>query len=265
MTFRTKAAAHAHWIFDGCPPDLRAVSEPYCKGGGEDSAGRVTNVLKCEETMFTGIIEEVGTIKSVREGPDQASLLISAAQISGSLSLGDSVDVNGACLTVVEHSAENFLCELSLETVRLTTLSRIRIGSPANLERALTLNSRLGGHLVQGHVDGLGELVSALPRGNGLEMSFTYPMELERYFVRKGSIAVDGISLTIASLQKGTFTVAVIPHTIEITNLKFLKIGDAVNLETDIIGRYLERFAQSGLTGNANSKLTVDYLREQGF
>jgi riboflavin synthase len=215
--------------------------------------------------MFTGIIEEVGTIRSVREGSDQASLLISAAQISGNVSQGDSVDVNGACLTVVQHSNEDFRCELSLETLRFTTLSRIRIGSPVNLERALTLNSRLGGHLVQGHVDGLGELVSAIPRGNGFEMSFTYPLELERYLVGKGSIAVDGISLTIASLQKGAFTVAVIPHTIEITNLKFLKIGDAVNLETDIIGRYLERFAQMGLIGNGSSKLTVEYLREQGF
>jgi riboflavin synthase len=215
--------------------------------------------------MFTGIIEEVGAIKSLREGPEQASLLISAAQISGSLALGDSVDVNGACLTVVQHSRENFLCELSLETLRLTTLSRIRLGSPVNLERALTLNSRLGGHLVQGHVDGLGEMVSALPTGNGFEMLFTYPPELERYLVRKGSIAVDGISLTIASLQKNTFTAAVIPHTVERTNLKYLKIGDAVNLETDIIGRYLERFAQLGLTKNEDSKLTVEYLREQGF
>jgi riboflavin synthase len=215
--------------------------------------------------MFTGIIEEVGTIKSVREGPDQASISISAAQISGGLALGDSVAVNGACLTVVQHSNESFVCELSLETLRLTTLSRIRIGSPVNLERALTLNSRLGGHLVQGHVDGLGEMVAALPTGNGFEMSFTYPSELERYLVHKGSIAVDGISLTIASLQKNNLTVAVIPHTVEMTNLKYLKIGDAVNLETDIIGRYLERFAQLGLIRNENPKLTLEYLKEQGF
>jgi riboflavin synthase len=215
--------------------------------------------------MFTGIIEEVGTLKSLREGPAQASLSIAAMHISGSLALGDSVAVNGACLTVVQHSDESFICELSLETLRLTTLSRIRIGSPVNLERSLTLNSRLGGHLVQGHVDGLGELVSALPRGNGLEMSFAYPAELERYLVRKGSIAVDGISLTIASLQNHAFTVAVIPHTIEMTNLKYLKIGHLVNLETDIIGRYLERFVQLGLTGNDQSKLTVEYLKEQGF
>jgi riboflavin synthase len=215
--------------------------------------------------MFTGIIEEVGTIQSVQEGPDQASLLISAAQISGGLALGDSVAVNGACLTVVHYSNENFLCELSLETLRLTTLARIRIGSPVNLERSLTLNSRLGGHLVQGHVDGLGEMAAAIPTGNGFEMSFTYPPELERYLVRKGSIAVDGISLTIASLQKNTFAVAVIPHTVATTNLKYLKIGDAVNLETDIIGRYLERFAQLGLTRTENSKLTLEYFTEQGF
>jgi len=215
--------------------------------------------------MFTGIIEEVGTVKSVREGSDQATLLISAAGISGSLNLGDSVAVNGACLTVVQHSRESFLCELSLETLRATTLSRIRVESPVNLERSLTLGSRLGGHLVQGHVDGLGELASALPKGNGFEMSFAYPAELERYLVRKGSIAVDGISMTIASLQKNSFTVAVIPHTIEMTNLKRLKVGDAVNLETDIIGKYLERFVQLRLTESQNSKLTVEYLREQGF
>jgi riboflavin synthase len=218
-----------------------------------------------EGTMFTGIIEEVGTIKSIREGPDQAALLISANQISGSLGLGDSVSVNGACLTVVQHSTENFLCELSLETLRLTTLSRIKIGSPVNLERALTLNSRLGGHLVQGHVDGLGALASSLRKGNGVEISFTYPIALERYLVRKGSIAVDGISMTIASLQKDSFTVAAIPHTIEMTNLKHLKIGDAVNLETDIIGKYLERFVQLGVAGNENKKLTAAYLRGQGF
>lgn len=215
--------------------------------------------------MFTGIIEEMGSIRDLREGSGQATLLIAAAQIPGSLNVGDSIAVNGVCLTVVERNSGSFLCELSLETLRLTTFARAKPGSPVNLERPLTLNSPLGGHLVQGHVDGLGELVSSLPAGNGLELSFRYPRELERYLVYKGSIAVDGISLTIASLQPGSFAVAVIPHTVSATNLKHLRIGDAVNLEVDVVGKYLERFFQLGVAGSGNSRLTFEYLKEQGF
>jgi riboflavin synthase len=221
--------------------------------------------FKREGSMFTGIIEEMGSIRAVREGPEQATLLIAASQIPGSLNLGESIAVNGVCLTVVERNSDSFLCELSLETLRLTTFARAKAGSPVNLERPLTLNSPLGGHLVQGHIDGLGELISTLTAGNGLEMSFRYPRELERYLVYKGSIAVDGISLTIASLQPGSFAVAVIPHTVSATNLKHLRIGDAVNLEVDIVGKYLERFFQLGMAGSGNPKLTFEYLKEQGF
>src|ERR1044071_1132183 len=214
--------------------------------------------------MFTGIIQELGVVRALRPGPDGASLTVAAQGIAGALRQGNSVAVNGVCLTVTELGAETFSCDLSAETLRCSTLGRLRAGTPVNLERPLAVGDRLDGHFVLGHVDGTGKLVSKVPGGGGCAMSFEFSRELERYLVYKGSIAVDGISLTLASLEADTFTVANIPHTLQVTNLKDLNPGDDVNLATDILGRYVERFFQAGITRNS-PELTFEYLKERGF
>jgi len=215
--------------------------------------------------MFTGIIEDLGVVRALRPEPDGASLTVAAERIAGDLRQGNSVAVNGVCLTVTELGAETFSCDLSAETLRRSTLGRTRAGMPVNLERPLAVGDRLDGHFVLGHVDGTGRLVSKVPAGGGCTMSFEFPRELERYLVYKGSIAVDGISLTVASLEADTFTVAIIPHTLQVTNLKDLNPGNDVNLETDILGKYVERFFQAGMTRENSPKLTFEYLKERGF
>lgn len=217
--------------------------------------------------MFTGIIEEAGLIRSLRPASAGALIQIEAGRIAPGLKPGDSVAVNGVCLTVKEATGQRFTCDLSAETLRRSSLGQAVAGTIVNLERPLAVGDRLGGHIVQGHIDGVGKLVSSVPSGEGVEMEFSFPAELERYFVSKGSVAVDGISLTVASLRKNSFVVAVIPHTYRATNLHGLRPGDAVNLEGDILAKYFERFFQLGLTREPAPKrrLTVDELREQGY
>lgn len=223
-----------------------------------------------EANLFTGIVEETGIIRELQAGNQSAILTIGAKIIPPMLKLGESIAVNGVCLTAVRVDKESFACDLSMETLRRSSLSHASQRTIVNLERPMVLGGRMGGHLVQGHVDGVGELISAIPSGNGIDLRISYPVELERYLIHKGSIAVDGISLTVASLQNGSFSVAVIPHTFKATNLRFLKPGDPVNLEADILGKYFERFFQLGLrpgetAPGVDSRLTVDYLEEQGF
>ncbi|MBZ5498277.1 MAG: riboflavin synthase [Acidobacteriia bacterium] len=217
--------------------------------------------------MFTGIIEEAGIIRSLRPGSAGATMLIEAQRIAPGLKSGDSVAVNGVCLTVVITRGGSFSCDLSAETLRRSSLEQAREGQLVNLERPLAVGDRLGGHIVQGHVDGVGRFITSVPSGEGMEMEFSFPPELERYLVNKGSVAVDGISLTVASLKKTAFVVAVIPHTFRVTNLRHLKPGDMVNLEVDILAKYFERFFQLGMTRDQVPKqeLTVDFLREQGY
>jgi riboflavin synthase len=215
--------------------------------------------------LFTGIIEEVGKVRSLRHQADSAVLHVSSRTIAPELNPGDSIAVNGACLTVTARDDGGFLCDLSPETIRRSTLGSARRGMAVNLERPLSLGSRLGGHFVQGHVDGIGRLISRAPGGDGSIVTIGYPAELQRYLVCKGSVAVDGISLTISALEGDTFSVAVIPFTLKMTNLAGLENGSAVNLEVDILGKYVERFFQLGLASKAPSGLSADYLREQGF
>ncbi len=216
--------------------------------------------------MFTGIIEEVGTIRELRLVSEGAVLTTAGRIVPPGLKIGDSVAVSGVCLTATVTGQEVFSCDISSETLRRSNFLHARQGSKVNLERSMTLGGRLGGHIVQGHVDGIGKLISRTRSGAGWEMSFEFPLDLERYLVYKGSIAVDGVSLTIASLGKNAFSVAVIPHTLESTTLGQLRIGDAVNLETDILGKYFERFFQLGLMQKEKpAKLTAEYLRDQGF
>ncbi len=217
--------------------------------------------------MFTGIIEETGLIQELRFLSQGATITIGAGFTATDLKIGDSISVNGVCLTATRIDAGFFACDISAETLRISNFKLARQGSRVNLERSLRIGDRLGGHFVQGHVDGIGRLISKTASGDGFEMSFDFPRELERYMVYKGSIAVNGISLTISSLSKGVFSVAVIPHTFESTNLNQLIIGDLVNLEVDILGKYFERFFQLGLkqTKGNPSRITSEYLKDQGF
>jgi riboflavin synthase len=197
--------------------------------------------------LFTGIVEEVGTVGAIIAGPQGATLTIKAPRLGPSVKVGESVAVNGVCLTATRTKGDEFACDLSTETLKRSSLRQVGAGAPVNLERALALGDRLGGHMVQGHVDGVGNLVSSVRCGEGWEMEFSFPQELERFLVHKGSIAVDGISLTIATLGERSFKVAVIPHTYRASNLGTLRIGDPVNLEPDLLGKYFERFIQLGL------------------
>lgn len=217
--------------------------------------------------MFTGIIEEIGKIQELRFMPQGAMITIGAGVVSSDMKIGDSVAVNGVCLTATRIASAAFICDISAETLRVSSFRQAKQGSRVNLERALRVGDRLGGHFVLGHVDGIGRLISKTASGQGFEMSFDFPRELERYLVYKGSIAVHGISLTISSISKGIFSVAVIPHTFDSTNLSQMTIGDIVNLEVDILGKYFERFFQLGLKQSERSGavLTSDYLKDQGF
>ncbi len=217
--------------------------------------------------MFTGIVEEVGSIRELRIGSEGAEVTVACPRLAPAVRIGDSVAVNGVCLTATGVAADRFTCDISAETLRRTALGKARAGSRVNLERALEAGGRLGGHFVQGHVDDVGRFLARTPSGQGFEISFGYPGDLARYLVYKGSIAVDGISLTISGLRQGDFTVSVIPHTLKETTLAALGPGDAVNLEVDILGKYFERYFQLGLFGNAGgaARITADYLKDQGF
>ncbi len=217
--------------------------------------------------MFTGIIEEVGSIKELRFLPEGAGITIGAKTVLNELKMGDSIAVNGVCLTATSAGSDSFVCDVSDETLRRSSFRQAKPGTRVNLERSLRIGDRLGGHFVLGHVDDVGKLIAKTASGKGYEMSFDFPGELERYLVHKGSISVDGISLTIASLDKTSFSVSVIPHTFQSTNLNQLMIGSLVNLEVDILGKYFERFFHLGreLDEKPGSKLTADYLKSQGF
>lgn len=217
--------------------------------------------------MFTGIIEEVGTIRELRAASGGAMLKVAADTVARGLKTGDSVAVNGVCLTATQTGAGFFYCDISSETLRISTFGKARPGMRVNLERSLIFGDRLGGHFVQGHVDGMGRLADRRPSGDGMEMSFAFPKELDRYLVYKGSVAVDGISLTVSKLEPGLFSVAVIPHTLKSTNLGLLDIGDEVNLETDVLGRYVERLLRAVLDQPEKTQRvwTEQYLKSQGF
>jgi riboflavin synthase len=215
--------------------------------------------------LFTGIIEEIGIIRSRGRASQTAMLVVTAEKIPATLQVGDSIAVNGVCLTATERGEKSFVCDLSAETLKRTSLASAGPGTPVNLERPMAADGRFGGHFVLGHVDGVARLISAVADGDGSVMSFQYPPELARYLVCKGSVTVDGISLTIAALDQHSFAVAVIPHTFRATNLGARRAGDEVNIEVDILGKYFERFFQLGLLQGHNSTLTLDYLKKQGF
>jgi riboflavin synthase len=195
--------------------------------------------------MFTGIIEETGKIDSISIKGNSAVIRIKCSKVLEDSKIGDSIAVNGVCLTATAISSNTFSADISYETIKRTSLANAVAGTKVNLERAMTLTSRLGGHLVSGHVDCLGTIDSITPKGESYVLRVRFPSELNKYVAEKGSITIDGISLTIASISGQTFDVAVIPHTFKETVLADKRKGDKVNLEADVIARYLERLMKN--------------------
>ena len=217
--------------------------------------------------MFTGIIEHLGKVASLtasRDGGRLAIDLTSAPQIAAEIKQGDSIAVNGCCLTVVEHDKRHFAADLSGETLRRTSLGEKKPGDPVNLERPLTAGARLGGHFVQGHVDGVGRVTSLTPEGENWWLSIEVPENLRRYIAEKGSISIEGISLTVARWHDGIASIAIIPFTYQHTNVHALSVGTAVNLEVDILAKYVESLL-TPVKANSATRLSIKELAEQGF
>lgn len=216
--------------------------------------------------MFTGIIEEVGALERLAGG----EIAIRAKKVLEDVALGDSIAVNGICLTVTHFDAAHFTADVMPETVRRTSLAELKRGSRVNLERALTLRSRLGGHIVSGHIDGVGTIAAMQEEGNAILLRVCASADILRYVVEKGSVALDGISLTVARVSAADFTVSLIPHTREITNLREKRMGNRLNIETDILGKYVEKLFSGARKGESDApksagKITMDFLRQQGF
>lgn len=217
--------------------------------------------------MFTGIIERFGKIASLEQSKDGGRLRVSLANapdIAAEIKIGDSIAVNGCCLTVVEFDGSSFLTDLSGETLRRTSFGEKKTGDIVNLERPLLASARLGGHFVQGHVDGVGRVTELIPEGENWWLSVRVPENLRRYVAEKGSIAIDGISLTVARWKDGIAGIAIIPYTYKFTDVQSMTPGDAVNLECDILAKYMESLLE-GHKDQAAPGLTISQLTEQGF
>jgi riboflavin synthase len=216
--------------------------------------------------VFTGIIEEMGVVKTVTNGKSGTGLTILAKTVLEGLTIGDSIAVNGVCQTVVGFDPTQFTVDVSPETMKVTTLGTGKAGDPVNLERAMRLSDRLGGHLVTGHVDGVGTVRDRAQDANAIQMTIAAPHEILKLCVLKGSIAVDGISLTINEVTAQGFRVTLIPHTAKVTTLGVKRVGDPVNLETDLIGKFVERLLREreGLP-RQDIKIDQDYLSRRGL
>lgn len=210
--------------------------------------------------MFTGIVEEMGTVRRLNQSPNRCELELSASKVLEGTQIGDSIAVNGVCLTVIRLGEEHFTADVMPETLRRSNLRQLKPGSKVNLERAMAANGRFGGHIVAGHIDGTGKILAMQPEGNAVLVTISATPELLRYVVEKGSIAIDGISLTVAKVSHTDFTVSLIPHTGEETTLLKHRSGEIVNLETDIIGKYVEKLMQPKSNG-----VTMELLQQNGF
>ena len=205
--------------------------------------------------MFTGIVEELGEIVAIERGSESAVLSVRGAVVTSDVTGGASIAVNGVCLTVVEHGAQTFSVDVMAETLKRSSLGALRAGSKVNLERAMAASTRFGGHIVQGHVDGTAQILARLPGDNWEVVQFTLPPELSRFVVEKGSITVDGVSLTVSAITDDTFSVSLIPTTLDLTTLGHKAVGDPVNLEVDVIAKYVEKLvrAYSGASTGAHT------------
>jgi len=191
--------------------------------------------------MFTGIVQEMGVLADIEDLPAGRRLTIEAPTLLAHAQVGESIAVNGVCLTIVHLEGNRFQADVGAETLRRTTLGKLQVGAPVNLERPLTLTQPLGGHIVQGHVDGVGVVLRRSEEGSSVWMEIGAPPEIMRYIVEKGSVAVDGVSLTVASRKEGSFAVSLIPHTLAVTTLGTRRVGDEVNIEVDILAKYVEQ------------------------
>lgn len=216
--------------------------------------------------MFTGIVEEVGKIKTISMGSSSAVLTISASKVLENTKLGDSIAVNGVCLTVTNLGTDYFTADVMAETIRRSSLGTLSNGSPVNLERAMAADGRFGGHIVSGHVDFMGTISNIKPEDNAIWYTIDADVKTLHYIVEKGSITIDGISLTVACVDKSCFKVSIIPHTRQETNLSSKGIGDKVNLECDIIGKYVEKLLTPvEETKEKKSNITEEFLKRYGF
>lgn len=230
---------------------------------------RIGNAREEMVAMFTGIVEEMGRIKSIRQGNHSAELAIEASEVLEGSRVGDSIAVNGVCLTVTSLGSGEFKADVMAETLRRSSLGSLSRGSQVNLERAMAADGRFGGHIVSGHIDGTGTIDSMKREGNAVWVTVDTPARLLKYIVEKGSIAIDGISLTVAAVTESGFSVSLIPHTGAETTLLQRKPGDMVNLENDVIGKYVERLLGFGRDekemGEGQSNITMDFLAKHGF
>ena len=223
--------------------------------------------------MFTGIIEETGKVEAVAKGRNSADITIAAVKVLEDTKIGDSIAVNGVCLTVTSISGRKFSADVMAETLRRSSLGSLKHGSMVNLERAMAANGRFGGHIVSGHIDGVGVISSFEKEDNAVWVEIETPAKILRYIVEKGSITIDGISLTVAKLTDSSFAVSVIPHTGEETTLLNRNPGDIVNLENDIVGKYVERLMNfktddrdnKSEERNNSDSITMNFLNENGF
>lgn len=217
--------------------------------------------------MFTGIIEEIGIIQKIIKGEKSSVISIKASKILEETILGDSICVNGVCLTVTKMTKDTFEADVMAETLRKSNIGKLSIGSKVNLERALKLEGRFGGHIVSGHIDGVGEIISLIKEDNATWVTVKTSKDILKYIVMKGSIAIDGISLTVAYIDNEAFKVSIIPHTGGETTLLHKKNGETVNLECDVIGKYIEKFMRLKEESGQIKKQLLDetFLRENGF
>ncbi len=217
--------------------------------------------------MFTGLIEETGVIRGINRSAEGANLVIAAQTVLSDLKIGDSVAVSGPCLTVTAKAGGSFTAWVMPETLNKTNLKDLVVGSAVNLERALVLGSRLGGHMVSGHIDAAVKLTGRQREGGAILLHFKAPVSLLRYIVAKGSVALEGVSLTVAAVNEGGFSVGVIPHTAEQTTIGAKNIGDSFNLEVDIIGKYVEKMLQPVVEAGEekSSGITLSLLQEKGY
>ena len=213
--------------------------------------------------MFTGIIEDKGKVSRIERRGEETRLVLELPPDLTEVQLGDSINVNGVCLTVTQKNEQRVELDLSLETLQKTALTELKAGDQVNLERALRLTDRLGGHIVTGHVDGIGEIAEKREERDFLQLRIRIPESVSRYVVQKGSIAIDGISLTVNEVQEGEIRMTVIPYTIEKTSLKEKRVGDRVNVEADILGKYVEKLLDR--EDKKAGQVDLSFLREHGF
>ncbi|MCR3955558.1 MAG: riboflavin synthase [Gudongella sp.] len=215
--------------------------------------------------MFTGIIEEIGSVKAIMKSAKGARISIDARKVLEDVKLGDSICTNGVCLTVTDFSDSNFTVDVMAETIRRSNLGVLSPGAKVNLERAMKASDRFGGHIVSGHIDGTGKIIDLQKEDNAVWVTISAESEVLKYIISKGSIAIDGISLTVAYVDDSSFKASIIPHTKEETTLLRKQVGDAVNLECDLVGKYIEKLMNYGTDKHVESGIDMDFLRNNGF